>query len=243
MAGGFVSAASTMLQRHRDGYAVLTLSYKGAPLFFRGVDSNAIEEVLSDEEYGFLKSYLESKPAPRIVDVGCHIGTFAMWALAVNPAATVLSVEADRETYEVALMNLKGRSAGSGHWSLVNKAASARDDEVLRFSTEGPSMSHRVSDEGSNKVSSISLGSLLRPLASTGAPIDLMKVDIEGSEEAFLCEDPGLLAIVERLVVELHPGRCDTDRVRRDLAGQFDSITEVAGRRSSKPLLHCRRTT
>lgn len=238
-----MSATSTMIRRHQDPYAVLTLSYKGAPLFFRGVDSNAIEEVLSDEEYAFLKSYLESKPAPRIVDVGCHIGTFAMWTLAVNPSATVLSVEADRETYEVALMNLGGRSAWSGRWSLVNKAASARDDEILRFSTEGPSMSHRVSDEGRREVRSVSLGALLRPLSATGAPIDLMKVDIEGSEEAFLCEDPGLLANVERLVVELHPGRCDTDRVRRDLAGQFDSITEVGGRRSNKPLLYCRRST
>lgn len=241
LAGGPVAAAAILVRRRRNPHAVLALSYRGAPLYFRGIDSSALEEVLSDEEYGFLRPYLQAMPAPRILDVGGHIGTFALWALGASPSAQILSVEANADTLAVAQRTRTARGDATAGWDLVNRAAGARDGERLPFLAEGPSMSHRVDAAGALTVEAVSLAGLLRRVAGRDGTVDLLKVDIEGSEEAFLCTDPGLLARVERLVVELHPGRCDTARVRRVLAGTFDDIVEIPGRRSTKPLLDCRR--
>ena len=82
---------------------------------------------------------------------------------------------------------------------------------MLTFSDVGDSMSHRVSDEGAVEVQGMSLYELLS--ASKFDTVDLMKLDIEGTEEAFLCENPELLKRVNILVVELHPNVCDTQKV------------------------------
>jgi hypothetical protein len=98
-------------------------------------------------------------------------------------------------------------------------------------------MSHKVSAKGSVQVKGISLAALTEGRGD----IDLMKVDIEGAEEAFLCADPAALTPVKRLVIELHPQLCDTQRVRDVLQKAFSQIVEIHGRTSSKPLLYCRK--
>ncbi len=240
LAGGLAAAAVVIARRRHDPHAALALTYQGAPLYFRGIDSDALEEVLSNGEYAFLRPYLQAAPAPRVLDVGAHIGTFALWAFGASPSARILSVEANADTLAVAQRTRTARGDAAARWDLVNRAAGARDGEMLPFLTDGPSMSHRVAAGGDRTVEAISLATLLRRAGGADGTVDLMKVDIEGSEEAFLCAEPGLLARVGRLVIELHPGRCDTGRVRRVLAGAFDDIVEIAGRRSTKPLLYCR---
>lgn len=47
-----------------------------------------------------------------------------------------------------------------------------------------------------------------------GATLDLLKCDIEGAEQAFLENYPGLLARTRFAVVELHHDRCDRARCR-----------------------------
>ncbi|MCK5244957.1 MAG: hypothetical protein KAJ90_06775, partial [Desulfobacterales bacterium] len=64
---------------------------------------------------------------------------------------------------------------------------------------------------------------------------------IEGSEEAFLCTSPDALKRVGSLVIELHPQLCDTDCVQLLLEEYFDHIEDIGGRKSTKPLLYCRR--
>jgi len=70
-----------------------------------------------------------------------------------------------------------------------------------------------------------------------GADVDLMKVDIEGAEEAAICGHERALARVANLVVELHPDLCRHDRVVASLRGSYEFLYRVPGRRSSKPLL------
>lgn len=104
-------------------------------------------------------------------------------------------------------------------------------------------MSHRIDAAGSIEVPSLALTGLLNRLAPNGGRIDLMKIDIEGSEEAFLCADPAALDRVDALVVELHPTLCDTARVEALLRERFSTIRVIEARKSSKPLLYCRRDT
>lgn len=237
LAGDPVAAARIIIHRKRNPLGLLEVKYDGMPLSFRGIDSNAIVEVLHEREYEFLDADLRGADAPRVLDVGAHIGTFAAWALSVNPQADILSVEADINTFAVATKNARSRSA---NWRVINFAASDADGKRLRFSTAGPSMSHRVSSEGDLEVETITLQTLMDTIGSQ-TDVDILKIDIEGSEEDFLCAKPELLASVKCLVIELHPGICDTERVRKAISSHFKMVTEVLGRRSDKPLLLCRK--
>lgn len=239
--GNYGASLGVLLSIRRDMSAPQVLRTPSGDIAFRGTDEQALKEVLIDREYAFLDDVLAASETPHVLDVGAHIGTFALWVLGRNPRARVLSVEADPRTFELVERNAAVRRARGLNWSTVHAAAGARDGDVVRLSDDGPSMSHRVAADGRVEVSTASFASLLDRAAGPDGRIDLLKVDIEGSEEAFLCDTSGLLNRVGALVIELHPALCDTDRVRAQLAAHFDDISEVQGRYSSKPLLYCRR--
>lgn len=221
--------------------AIHKINVGGRGLCFRASDEQALREVFVEEEYAFLRDLLCGTDTPKILDVGAHIGTFAIWCQSQQPKAHILSVEADPATFKVALSNAEAFQKSGCQWSVYHAAASARDGEVLRLCVSGPSMSHRISSEGATEVGGISLSALVDWLAPEGGIVDLVKVDIEGSEEAFLCERTDAFDRVNALVVELHPNLCNTQRVAAVLRAHFDHIFPIEGRRSNKPLLYCRR--
>lgn len=239
--GSLLSSFSLILRIRRDHCAVQTVDYCGSALNFRGYDELALYEVLVDEEYKFLKELLISISEPLVLDVGAHIGSFAIWVFGVNSKANILSVEADPETHKVISLNKSSFVQEGARWEVIHKAAARQDGSILRLSNEGPSMSHHISLDGDVEVPGISLLALLNRLASDGGNVDLVKIDIEGSEEAFLFAAPDALERVDSLVIELHPHLCDTVRVQTLLAGYFNRIEDIGGRQSSKPLLYCRR--
>jgi len=235
LAGSLPGALWLVLKRKHNPDALLTAQFNGKPLRFRGTDSNALFEVFHEKEYGFLDPIISASKFPIIIDVGAHIGTFALWVLDRNPSAHILSVEADPQTFVVLEKN---NSLCQGAWEIVNRAASNVDGAKIRFSTDGPTMSHRISPDGALEVETVSLGWLLDRAAGNGL-IDVLKVDIEGAEEQFVCAAPHLLPRVRCLVIELHPGLCDTDRVRKVINAHFKTIRDITGRHSKKPLLYC----
>lgn len=235
LAGSLPAALWIILKRKQNPSALLTATFNGKSVRFRGIDSNALFEVFHEKEYGFLDATIGVNKAPIVIDVGAHIGTFAVWIFNQVPSARVLSVEADPQTFCVLKEN---SSLSSGDWKVVNRAASGEDGAKIRFSTEGPTMSHRISTDGGLEIETVSLEWLIERAAGSG-PVDVLKVDIEGAEEQFVCAAPHLLSRVRCLVIELHPGLCDTERVRRVIDAHFDSVQNITGRYSKKPLLYC----
>jgi FkbM family methyltransferase len=236
---GAWSALSFWLSASRDPDHLGRGSYQGTDMFFRGLDAMAVKEVLVDNEYAFVLPRLENTETPVVLDVGAHIGLFSLWLLKQYPRVRVRSVEADPRTYGVLSQNVVLARAGGAQWEALNAAAWGEDGGQLRFSAAGPSMSHRVSSDGDILLVGITMNSLLDGLVGASGTVDLMKVDIEGSEEAFLCADPDLLKRVHHLVVELHPYLCDTGRVEEVLRGNYGTVEKMQGRSSSKPLLMC----
>ena len=245
LSGGTVSAAVVLFRIRSNPAELQEIHWNDIPIRFRGGDAQALKEVLVDQEYAFLADYLSGLSSPVILDVGAHIGTFALWVYSVVPNARIISAEADPRTWGVLQRNVAATSLKFAGWTAIHAAAHATDGETILLSEDGPSMSHRVSAEGTLAVPSISLEALLEKAAPGGGLADLVKIDIEGSEEALLCVRPNLLKRVKALVIELHPGLCDINRVHTTLKTYFDCIEEIGGRRSSKPLLFCRhgRTT
>jgi len=242
LTGDRFSAAALLLRIKANPEGAHTIRIDGCSVQFRGKDEQALREVFVDREYAFLDDGLAAAAEPSVLDIGAHIGTFAIWCLKANPAARILSVEPDPESVALTHANASTRVRAGADWTVRHAAAGARDGDVLRLMVDGPSMSHRVDPSGAVEVESVSLTTLLDQLAPDGGSVDFVKVDIEGSEEDVLCAKPAALDRVGVLVIELHPTLCDTARVDALLRARFDTVEVIGGRQSSKPLLLCQRT-
>jgi FkbM family methyltransferase len=197
----------------------------------------AVEEIALHDEYGFVKGLLRGMPTPCVVDLGAHIGLFSLAVLRSFPSAVVHSVEASRDTYDILRLNstINGNLAWHVHWA----AMWSRDGEVPFVDEQKASTAHHVDLSGVStapaRVPALSLTTLLREQVRSN--VDLLKVDIEGAEEAVLCENPALLQSVNALMVEIHPDLCDQQRVMSLLRETYEYVYSVKGRGSSKPLV------
>lgn len=215
--------------------------WDGFVFHFRGMDFPILKEIIQYGEYDFLAEALQGKDNPLVLDIGSHIGLFAVWALRTNPGARVLSVEASPETYRVVSRNAAlAREEKGADWQVINRAA-WRDETPVTFLNEGNGMGHHISRQGKVSVPGISFNALLEQVAADGRDIDCVKIDIEGGEEEFLSVDPALLKRVRHLAIELHPARCDAEKVRGFLADNFSHIEEITGRDCPKPLVYCKK--
>lgn len=210
--------------------------YEGLRFRFRSIDIEALREVLIDREYEILSDFIKGKDQPVVLDLGHHIGTFALWVFAHNRRASLFGVEADPDTGRVALRNAhSGRDQGLD-WRVV-EGACWKNNDMLSFSNAGNPLGHHLQDAGDIAVPGLTFPEIL---AQVGGRADLLKLDIEGAEEAFLLAHPDCLDHVEAAVIELHPQRCDYHKVLALLEDKFSTVTPIQGRECSKPLVWCR---
>lgn len=224
--------------RHFMPHLLFRGQYQGHRFYARNIDYSAIREIIFEKDYEYLRPFLKANSKPTILDLGAHIGMFSLWVLGQCPKAEIFSVEASPDTFSILERTNQAAVRDSDiRWNVLHRAA-WKDDSSISFSSSGDAMSHQVNQQGDIKVQGISLGMLLQMV---GKPIDLMKVDIEGAEEAFLCNNAHLLQNVERVVIELHAKYCNTKNVRDMLESVYPIVSEVQGRTSSKVVLYCRR--
>lgn len=207
------------------------MTWRGLHLSARGCDWAALQEVLIEHEYAALTPYLTRKPSAVVLDLGANIGTFALFTFSVAPSAVVHSYEASATTH--ALLDSTRAHNPRCHWD-VHHAAAWLEDGAVSFTTSEASTAGRIMTEGKETVPAVSLATIL---ARSGGSIDVAKIDIEGAEEALLVDRPAELQRIGTLVVELHPGRCDTGRVVKALTDSYGALYCIPGRRSSKPLI------
>ncbi len=196
--------------------AVAKGKYRGIPFSFRKRDVSAVKEVLVKEEYGFLKDILQSKQNPIVFDIGAHIGLFAIWVFSVNPSAQIISVEASPGTFDILQKNRNGVDEGHFSWNVFHKAAWGNAGEISFMDESESSMSHRVGGAGNVHVSTITLNDLMAHAGHQNL-IDVVKIDIEGAEESFLCANPFDFAKFQTIAMEIHPSLCDTKKVQDSL--------------------------
>jgi len=207
------------------------------PFYARYRDWVALEEIALHEEYGVVGTLLRGKQTPRVLDLGAHIGLFSLFVLRGFPSAIVHSVEASPGTYDILRLNneLNRGSAWQVHWAAMWN----RDGEVSFADAETATTGHHVEMSATtapqSRVPALSLATLMRERVRSH--LDLLKVDIEGAEEAVLCEDPALLQSVGAVVAELHPERCNLQRVLDVLREAYQFVYAIRGRSSAKPLV------
>jgi FkbM family methyltransferase len=159
---------------------------------------------------------------PLVVDLGANVGRFAGELLESYPAAQIVLVEGDPYLLDI----LRRRFARSPNvrifQGLVGPRSIPRTPFHLSKVPEGNSVLRQFSETwgpGESReiqVEMISLADLFRLLEAR--QVDLLKVDIEGSEWELLEQfSPELAAVVDQLTVEFHdflaPGlRARTER-------------------------------
>jgi len=154
------------------------------------VDRYTLWEVWSKGVY----DYFPINEGDVVVDVGAHIGTFAVRA--AMQGATVFALEPSRSNYDRLVRHVELNDMGD-RIAPINSAMGAEEGQACLsaspFSNAFSTTGRIVEGDCDNPVQAITLNSL--------GDIDLLKIDCEGCEW-LLTEDS--LAGVRKIVMEVH---------------------------------------
>lgn len=157
-------------------------------------------------------------PAPlHVLDLGGNVGFFTLRLVdrlrRAHPEQPfrVTLVEGSPRLFREAQRRVLEANGLGAHVRLVHGLVGEREGSA-RLQEEDFHPRNTVSGTGSGtRVDYVDLETLLPP----DAPVDLLKCDIEGSEERFAESYGALLRRVRTAVVELHPDLCDAGRTLR----------------------------
>lgn len=175
------------------------------PIFLRvpSSDADAFVQIFSDEEYGF--SILK---APRtIIDAGANIGLASIYFANVFPEAMIVAIEPDPGNYEVLKRNTDPypniHAMQAALWD-SNKKINLYDPGVGNWGfivSEGGE-ADALSSQKSLVVDGVTVDAVMAKYGV--AHVDILKLDIEGSEREVLHGQPAWLSRVDTMIIELH---------------------------------------
>jgi len=160
----------------------------------------------------FIDPYLGKKPylqnAEFVIDAGANIGYTAILFANWWPGCKIVSIEPDKENYELTLRNTKAYPNISViHGALWNKEtklsieAGQEDGFVVR---EIANRKPTIREE--NKTVGISINNIMKTFSRS--QIDLLKMNIEGSEKEVFSENYNeWLRNTKSMLIELHDGK------------------------------------
>lgn len=138
-----------------------------------------------------------------VLDIGGHIGSFALWA--GNQACRVIVFEPDQENFAILERNIKAN--GFENVTPVNKAVSGKTGEITLFRHKNNSARHSTMTHSADalKIASISLDDIFKHHKIEVC--HFLKLDCEGAEFAILSEtSQKTLEKIKRLSMEYHTG-------------------------------------
>jgi FkbM family methyltransferase len=178
-----------------------------------GMDQGVYEQVFVQDQY-----VLDIAPPRVIIDAGAHIGLAAVYFAEKYPEATIISLEPEGRNFDLLRKNTARypnvHPVRAGLWS---RAAN------LKIENEGvASWSFRVLEAapGEGGIPALGITDLISRFGLSR--IDLLKIDVEGSEIEVLGTSGEWLDKVQTLVIELH------DRFRPGCRAALDHA--VSGR-------------
>lgn len=179
-----------------DGGTVLCPNRPGARV--------PVYEIFAEDAYR-LDALFEGLSAPTVLDIGGHIGCFAIAAARHDPATRVHAYEA---------------SPSTAAWLSRNVAANGLDDRVtahhvavagqrgtLEFADNdgGSSLNGLTAPAGTTQLVTVPSITLGDAISEAGGRVEVVKIDTEGAEyDMVLSSDPATWAGVERVVMEYH---------------------------------------
>ncbi len=143
--------------------------------------------------------------SPKVlVDLGGNIGLTSVWLTKKYGIERVLVVEPSPANADLARRNLADNAIPA---ELI-EAAVGPEDGLGRFHDNDQSNQGRLAEEG-RETPILSMDSLLKRLPE-GTIVDLVKLDIEGGEQALLTAgDLSWLGRIRAMIAEFHPSLVD----------------------------------
>ena len=160
--------------------------------------------------------YRADSAAPRILDCGGNVGLASLYFKRRFPAARITAYEADPALFKILRSNLDANRAADVE---AVHAALWTSNGRVSFRAEGSDSGMIETLPGAVSGTAVDVPSLrLRDVIANepGGSIDLLKLDIEGAEDAVLADCEPALARVSAIVMDLHefdPSRRQAPRV------------------------------
>jgi FkbM family methyltransferase len=214
----------------RDGWAPLgrrrlrLRTRVGPVLETEAANASPVIEVFAYREYG----RVPTAELERVLDIGAHVGAFALWISSFDPRISVVCLEPEGRNFSDLSLNVQ-RNGEAARISTVNAALASGDGSPIELvvSSHRESSSTFASSGERVEVAGVTLQSLLREQG----PFDLVKMDCEGAEWAALEGlDDEAWGLIDRIVLECHaiPGR------------SIDSMLAQLGEHGLRPTLWSR---
>lgn len=189
----FMSKKSVQCSAHFFGYKVHASSYFLMNYLFK--------EVFLSKEYFFHAR----NQNPFIIDCGANIGMSVLYFKKLYPHSKILAFEANSDVF-----NLLKKNVTSNHLTNVemhNIALSDHDGEVSFYISDVPGtlLGSMIAERGGD-IEIRCTAKKLSTFIKDAETIDLLKIDIEGSEWAVICDliEAMMLKKVDQCIVEYH---------------------------------------
>ncbi|HEY3948368.1 FkbM family methyltransferase [Phenylobacterium sp.] len=175
-------------------------SFGSAPIYVRShtTDISVLNEIIASGGYDALVRH----PVPDarlIVDLGANTGLVDRWFLARYPRARIVAVEPEPGNYATLRSNVADFAVET-----VPAAIGAWERRLMLHTSSGEHGFTMVgappNGAAAIEVPVVTMASIL----TSGDPIDLLKVDIEGAEEELFADCKAWIGRVEMLLVECH---------------------------------------
>ena len=219
---GPVNLFDYLFQRYLQKKQILFI--KHPKLEFRIALRNYTLDVALFAEIFIFQEYnvdLEGK-VETIIDCGANIGLASLYFLSKYPGATIIALEPERENYECLQRNLTNYP----NVTCLKKGIWNKSSLLKITNTEKGSLAFIVEETTvptGNTIEGISVSDLMKEYEINR--IDILKVDIEGSEEQVFLGNVDWLPKVRMIFCEIHeflkPG------LTQKITAVFDSGYEV----------------
>jgi FkbM family methyltransferase len=143
-----------------------------------------------------------------IVDAGANIGMFSVWAALRLPKARIVAIEPSPETFAKLQQNIELNQLGTRVEALQSALAAQSGMRAISEEAESQRRTVVAIDSDSQAARSVKVASITLPELMERyqlRQVDLLKMDIEGSEwEVLHSTPPSVLRSIRRMEFEYH---------------------------------------
>ncbi len=160
-------------------------------------------QVFNNQEYDFL-SVVQPKV---IVDAGANIGLASIYFANKYPDAKIIAIEPEQSNFELLTKNTKPYSGiipvQAALWH-INEEINVTDPGYGKWAFRTEMKNSQEKQQGSicHSVAGMTVGRIMREFNLK--KIDVLKVDIEGSEREVFSDTSAWLERVDAIIIELH---------------------------------------
>ena len=213
-----------------ETHNIRIVEYQGFKIALR---SRSVDELIlskSYQQHRFFPRNFAFKGYETVIDLGAHIGVFALIAASACPLGKVFAIEACQENYDLLQKNLTlngMENTFSSHLAIASKAGKV--ELILDEENWAHCIRDNITPEGPQPNQLVKAQTLAQYLNVHGIDsVDYLKMNVEGAEyEILLKSQNDTLRKVKQFNIEFHPsGRWNGQLLEQRLR-QLGFITNI----------------